>query len=67
MTSYENEKKTLDRARTANKSLYYKTSNRKKGNWSAYFGNDNDIYVEIGCGKGNFIIENAKQIGRAHV
>ena len=38
-----------------------KQATEKKGNWSAYFGNDNDIYVEIGCGKGNFIIENAKR------
>ncbi len=31
----------------------------QKGKWSAYFGNTNPIYIEIGCGKGNFIIENA--------
>ena len=24
----------------------------KKGKWREYFGNDNPIYVEIGCGKG---------------
>jgi len=30
-----------------------------KGKWSEYFGNDNPIYVEIGMGKGKFIIENA--------
>ena len=30
-----------------------------KGNWNEYFGNDNPIYVEIGMGKGDFIIENA--------
>ena len=30
-----------------------------KGNWNGYFGNDNPIYVEIGMGKGDFIIENA--------
>lgn len=29
-------------------------------NWHSLFGNDNQIYVEIGMGKGNFIIENAK-------
>ena len=32
-----------------------KQATEKKGNWSAYFENDNDIYVEIGCGKGNFL------------
>ena len=30
-----------------------------KGCWKEYFGNDNPIYVEIGMGKGDFIIENA--------
>ena len=27
----------------------------KKGKWREYFGNDNPIYVEIGCGKGGFL------------
>ena len=31
-----------------------------KGKWNKVFNNKNDIYIEIGCGKGNFIIENAK-------
>ena len=30
-----------------------------KGKWNKYFHNDNPIYMEIGCGKGKFIIENA--------
>lgn len=30
-----------------------------KGNWREYFCNDNPIYIEIGMGKGDFIIENA--------
>ena len=32
-----------------------------KGNWNRYFNNDNPIYIEIGMGKGDFIIENAKR------
>ena len=32
-----------------------------KGNWNKYFGNDNPIYIEIGMGKGQFIIENANR------
>ena len=32
-----------------------------KGNWKKVFANDNPIYIEIGMGKGNFIIENAKR------
>ena len=30
-----------------------------KGKWNKVFGNDNPIRIEIGCGKGNFIIQNA--------
>jgi len=32
-----------------------------KGSWNKIFGNNNPIYIEIGMGKGNFIIENAKR------
>ena len=31
-----------------------------KGKWNKVFKNNNPIEIEIGCGKGNFIIENAK-------
>lgn len=27
-----------------------------KGKWTSRFGNDNPIHIEIGCGKGNFIV-----------
>ena len=30
-----------------------------KGRWNEIFGNSNPIYIEIGMGKGKFIIENA--------
>ena len=30
-----------------------------KGNWKSLFKNDNPIYIEIGMGKGKFIIDNA--------
>ena len=30
-----------------------------KGNYKKLFNNDNPIYIEIGMGKGKFIIENA--------
>lgn len=33
----------------------------KKGKWQEVFGNDHPIYIEIGMGKGDFIIENAKR------
>ena len=32
-----------------------------KGKWKTYFNNNNPIYIEIGMGKGDFIIENAKR------
>lgn len=32
-----------------------------KGKWKEYFGNDNPIYAEIGCGKGRFIVQNAAE------
>ena len=32
-----------------------------KGRWREVFENDNPIYIEIGMGKGDFIIENAKR------
>ncbi len=31
----------------------------KKGKWNEVFGNDNPIYLEIGTGKGNFIVTHA--------
>lgn len=38
---------------------YVKDSYQYKGKWKKLFGNNNPIYIEIGIGKGNFIIENA--------
>lgn len=32
-----------------------------KGNWKSVFGNNNKIFLEIGMGKGNFIIEHARR------
>jgi len=31
----------------------------EKGSWNKLFNNNNEIYIEIGMGKGKFIIENA--------
>ena len=36
-----------------------KNPESNKGKWNKEFGNDNPIRIEIGCGKGNFIIQNA--------
>lgn len=32
-----------------------------KGKWNEFFGNENPIYLEIGCGKGNFSINSSAQ------
>ena len=34
---------------------------KHKGKWYEVFGNDHPIYIEIGMGKGDFILENAKR------
>ncbi len=47
-----------------NSSSYFFSFNFAKkhcGKWHEYFGNNNPIFIEIGMGKGKFIIENAKQ------
>ena len=42
------------------KGIYYMDNPKElKGNWNKVFNNDNPIYIEIGMGKGDFIIENA--------
>ena len=40
-------------------SYVLKNPNEYKGHFSDLFGNDNPIYIEIGMGKGDFIINNA--------
>ena len=44
-----------------NNSLYTITNpSEYKNNWNKAFNNNNPIYLEIGMGKGTFILENAK-------
>lgn len=45
--------------RLENSTIYLKDAKQFKGRWSEYFGNDNEIHIEIGCGKGQFIKGNA--------
>ena len=40
---------------------YVENPNNYKGKWLDLFNNNNKIYIEIGMGKGDFIIENAKK------
>jgi len=41
-------------------SFVIKNPEDNKGKWNKVFNNKNDICIEIGCGKGDFIIQNAK-------
>ena len=42
-----------------NSSYFISNGEEYIGKWRELFGNDNPIYIEIGMGKGKFIIENA--------
>ena len=35
---------------------------KMRGHWRELFGNDNPLHIEIGCGKGRFIAESARQM-----
>ena len=41
--------------------LFLPNPEEYKGAWQKKFGNNNPIYIEIGMGKGKFIIEHAKR------
>lgn len=41
--------------------IWIKNPEAYKGKWKELFGNENPIHIEIGCGKGNFIVGMAKQ------
>lgn len=44
-----------------NSKFLIKTPKKYKGMWNKVFKNSNPIYIEIGMGKGKFLIENAKK------
>ena len=55
-------KKVKDAKETVQKSLYYVENPKEiKGKWNNLFANDNPIRIEIGMGKGKFIINMAKK------
>lgn len=51
--------KNLDEKLELNSSFLIKDPREWKGRWNEVFGNDNPIYLEIGCGKGQFIFKHA--------
>lgn len=40
--------------------IWIKNPEEYKGKWAEVFGNDNPVHIEIGCGKGNFVVGMAK-------
>lgn len=40
--------------------IWIKEPEKLKGRWAECFGNDNNIHIEIGCGKGDFVVGMAK-------
>lgn len=54
LRNVKNKEKILDSSK-----YLVKNAEQNIGRWDKVFGNNNPIYVEIGMGKGKFIIENA--------
>lgn len=52
--------KNLDEKIAASASRLVEEPRLLKGHWAEHFGNDNPIYLEIGCGKGNFVVSHAE-------
>ena len=53
-------KHVKDADKVVEQGTYYVNNPKEyKGKWNSLFNNNNDIYIEIGMGKGDFIIENA--------
>ena len=48
----------------ANNKALVTNPTENKGKWNEAFGNDNPIYVEIGCGKGGFLSENEQALSK---
>ena len=44
-----------------NSSFLIKDPRETKGHWAEIFGNNNPVYLEIGCGKGKFILTRAQR------
>ena len=51
--------KNLEERLELNSEFLVENPRECKGRWAEVFGNDNPIYLEIGCGKGKFILSHA--------
>ncbi len=53
--------KNLNEKLDMNSSFLIDNPKECKGKWFDIFGNDNPVYLEIGCGKGQFIMKQAQE------
>jgi tRNA (guanine-N7-)-methyltransferase len=53
-------KKWWARPELESSSFFIPRPNEHEGNWKEVFGNNNEINLELGCGRGRFISEKAK-------
>ncbi len=54
-------KKNCDKRLEACAERWIKQPEEHRGNWQELFGNDHPIHIEIGCGKGQFIVGMAEK------
>ena len=58
--------KNLEERLEQNSSFVIENPREVKGRWAEIFGNRNPVYLEIGCGKGQFILTRAERNPRAN-
>ena len=52
-------KKWWARPELEESNLFIPKASENKGKWSEVFGNSNPIYLELGCGRGGFLVQHA--------
>ena len=58
--------KNLEERLEQNSSFAIENPREAKGRWAEIFGNRNPVYLEIGCGKGQFILTRAERNPQAN-
>ena len=53
--------KNLEERLEQNSTFLIKEPREARGHWAEIFGNSNPVYLEIGCGKGKFILTRAQR------
>lgn len=54
-------KKWWARPELEESNLFVPKASDNKGKWNEVFGNSNPIYLELGCGRGNFLTKHAEE------